>query len=300
MSVITKIFIILHVIVSVVFASALVVFVNKQENFKIAADDAKAALSREIVARRNTEAEVVAVRGEKDRAISTADARVAAYSTRAKELEAQIPPLTAQLAAKDVEIAKAQADTQTTLAALQAQTDALKAKDALVDTLRTQADKVAKDYADVVVALSARTNELDGMTARFRNEKENTAALNDTINQLRQQLTLAQQGAAPGAAGPARPGPAGPGAMVPTGAAAPSIRGVVKDKKMIGGVPYATISIGSADNVIKGMKFKVIDQTRFLGYLTVDSVDPQEAAGHLEGPAVDAIVPGVEVRTQWQ
>ena len=77
-----------------------------------------------------------------------------------------------------------------------------------------------------------------------------------------------------------------------------ALDGVVRDKTVIGGVPYATISIGSADQVQKNMQFKVVDHDRFLGYLTVDTVEPHEATGRLEGPHVNDIKSGVEVKTQ--
>ncbi len=81
-----------------------------------------------------------------------------------------------------------------------------------------------------------------------------------------------------------------------------NIRGVVKAKMNVGGVDYATILVGSADSVTKGMQFRVIDRTRqqFLGYLTVDAVEPNESSGHLTGPAVTAVQKGNEVRTTWQ
>jgi len=74
----------------------------------------------------------------------------------------------------------------------------------------------------------------------------------------------------------------------------------VREKSDIGGVTYATISVGSADDVVKGMRFAVIDRDRgvFLGYLTVESVEPNESTGRLEGPNVAEMKAGNEVRTQ--
>jgi hypothetical protein len=77
-----------------------------------------------------------------------------------------------------------------------------------------------------------------------------------------------------------------------------ALDGVIRGTSVIAGVPYATISLGSADAVEKNMQFKVIDGDRFLGYLTVDTVEPHEATGRLEGPHVDDIKGGVEVKTQ--
>jgi hypothetical protein len=78
-----------------------------------------------------------------------------------------------------------------------------------------------------------------------------------------------------------------------------NLKGVIKASRNINGTHYATISLGSEQNVQKGMKFKVIADGNFLAYLTVDSVDSEEAVGHLEGPGVAAVRKGTQVRTQW-
>jgi len=80
----------------------------------------------------------------------------------------------------------------------------------------------------------------------------------------------------------------------------PSINGVVRDVRTIAGNQYATISVGAADAVTRGMEFKVIDRATgsFLGTLVVDTVEPNESTGRLTGPHVSSIKPGVEVRTQ--
>ena len=77
------------------------------------------------------------------------------------------------------------------------------------------------------------------------------------------------------------------------------INGVVRSVDIIGGKKYATISVGSSDMVKKGMRFNVINRVggEFLGFLTVDSVQPNEAIGQLEGK-VDKVQAGVEVKTQ--
>ena len=84
------------------------------------------------------------------------------------------------------------------------------------------------------------------------------------------------------------------------GRGAPKINGVIRDVRTIAGRAYGTISVGSADSVIKGMEFKIVDRNtgNFLGILTVQSVEPNEATGQITGPNVAAVKPGVEVRTQ--
>ena len=77
---------------------------------------------------------------------------------------------------------------------------------------------------------------------------------------------------------------------------------MIRDVRSINGIPYATISVGAADNVAKGMEFKVIshDGNKFLGVLKVDMVEQNEATGRLEGPNVAQVKPGADVKTQLQ
>ena len=67
-----------------------------------------------------------------------------------------------------------------------------------------------------------------------------------------------------------------------------------------GGKPWAYISLGSKDNVKKDMRFNVVNNNEFLGYLIIQSTEPNNAAGVLEGPGVNKIKSGDQVKTQLQ
>ena len=83
-------------------------------------------------------------------------------------------------------------------------------------------------------------------------------------------------------------------------AGTPNLQGVVNSVFVAGGKPWASISIGSKDNVTKDMKFNVVSDDEFLGYLTIQSTEPNEAIGVLEGPKVDKVRTGNQVKTQLQ
>ena len=78
------------------------------------------------------------------------------------------------------------------------------------------------------------------------------------------------------------------------------LEGVVHNVFLAGNKPWASISIGSKDNVTRGMRFNVHNNDQFLGYLTIQSTEPTEAAGVLEGPGVDKVKTGDQVKTQLQ
>ena len=57
------------------------------------------------------------------------------------------------------------------------------------------------------------------------------------------------------------------------------VAGRVTSVDLIGGKKYATINVGTTENVQKGMRFDVINREsgEFLGFLTIDRVEPQRS-----------------------
>jgi hypothetical protein len=82
----------------------------------------------------------------------------------------------------------------------------------------------------------------------------------------------------------------------------PPITGHVSQKTDIGGVPYVTLTVGSADSVSVPMLFYVFDQDKgqFLGQVTIEKVDPNDSIGRLSGPSdtLALVRAGNEVRTR--
>jgi len=156
-----------------------------------------------------------------------------------------------------------------------------------IGKMRDDESTLQKQNNDLNLAVSKLNNQLDVTERQRRNYAEENTQLSSDLKTA--QDFIHSRGLDAGqAAAVVNPTPSIP------------LIGVIRDKKLIGGVPYATISIGSADAVQKNMQFKVVDtdSNQFLGYLTVDSVEPHEATGRLSGPHPEAVRSGVEVRTQ--
>jgi len=300
LSALTKVFVTLHVVLSLLFVSAVVVFVNKLEDFK---SNAAKSDARRLVAeaqRDNALADAQAARGERDRDVQEARSRAIAFEAENTRLAADIQRVTAEVAA-----AKLETDKQTVLAtSAQAQATAaqaaLKASEDALLAVRKEGDDMQKKYAEAMVSISDLTNKLDVITRQYRKAQEDVAALTSENEGLRKGATRQvsfedqQRGGAPGVASAAGTGAA---VRAPAG-----LKGVIRSKRNIQGVEYATISLGTADNVQKGMQFKVVDKTAnaFLGYLTIDTVDYNEATGHLQGPKVEQVKAGNDVVTNYQ
>ena len=75
-------------------------------------------------------------------------------------------------------------------------------------------------------------------------------------------------------------------------------------RSAVGGVLYATISVGSADNVNPRAQLNVVKGGNFVGFITIKTVDAHSAVGSVQGPnlgpnpaSID-VLKGAEVRSQ--
>lgn len=286
MSPLTKLFVVLLVIFSMLLTAATVVFVARTQNYQESSKQREAALDEANAKAARATADANAARDQAARAVSQGNAQVEALNQRINDLNRQLGEKGVQAAdlSNKVQI-QALALTQATEGQKAAQDLAAKLQDQS-STLRTTVDKLTQDNADLTSSNSDLTNKLEVTTRDMRFYKEQLAEAQKNLD--RYAARLQNLGVQPGdvTGQPAAPTPA--------------ISGTIQDKRDIGGVPYATINVGASDSVTKGMQFNVVDSSRglFLGKLTVDTVEPREASGRLEGPRVNEIQRGNEVKTQ--
>ena len=284
MSPLTKLFVVLQVILSIALTAAVVVYVSRE-------DATLASLKASNTAKAAAEAERDAAVTAMTAATNNATAIQEAKNAQATQLNSNITASQQQIADLNVRLAKADTSNATAQPEITRLTEGLKAAtdttanlNQTVAQLRTSSDEAVKKSAE----MSGQISDLDNRLQVTERERRNLAEQLAESQTQGQKLSDALQKA--GIRLDARnPAP-------PTGVA---INGVIRDTRKIADVPYATISVGSADDVQRGMEFKVVDNGQFLGTLTVDTVEQQEATGVLKGPKIDAIKPGVQVRTQY-
>ena len=284
MSPLTKLFVVLQVILSIALTAAVVVYVSRE-------DATLASLKASNTAKAAAEAERDAAVTAMTAATNNATAIQEAKNAQATQLNSNITASQQQIADLNVRLAKADTSNATAQLEITRLTEGLKAAtdttanlNQTVAQLRTSSDEAVKKSAE----MSGQISDLDNRLQVTERERRNLAEQLAESQTQGQKLSDALQKA--GVRLDARnPAP-------PTGVA---INGVIRDTRKIADVPYATISVGSADDVQRGMEFKVVDNGQFLGTLTVDTVEQQEATGVLKGPKIDAIKPGVQVRTQY-
>jgi len=281
----TKLFVVLHVVLSLVLTAGLIVFVNRTESYS--------ATNKALSARVATEGNrASAAEADAQAATAAAAKAVEQANTQVNEMRTQLADSRRTIGDKDVQLAQAaaaqalaSADNSKLAEALKASEDQKSKQSESLAQARTDNDGLIKKNADLNLAVTDLTNRYEVANTERTNFQEQLQQLQAETENMRKQL--ADNGIRPG-------GPSG------VGLGAVPINGVVRTVLPINGIPYATISVGSADSVQKGMEFNVIDRQRgiFLGKLRIDSVEPNEASGRLEGPRISEVHPGTEVKTQ--
>jgi hypothetical protein len=270
---------------ALMLSSGLIVFVNRQE-------DVQAAYKKAISDKNIAEAHATAETESSAAAASELTNQNQAARNVEATLNAEIAKLNSQLAEKDQQIALANASAQSANQALSVAQADIKARDEAYKALYAAKDRKDKESVE-------QSNRITELTSSFEIAKRQNDFMSEQVAQLKSEIdeknkllvkyNISPTGTAVSAGNEINQTPV------------VNINGIVREFKNINGVPFATISLGSADAVTRGMKFSVIDPTanKFLGYFTADTVNTHDAIGRLElRPGVDSVQPNVsEVRT---
>jgi hypothetical protein len=289
LSVLTKVFIVLHVVLTMLFVAATIVWVNRVDTTKVALDSAvkeTAGARRELA-----EAQASESRAKGDAAALSTQSAAAIANVRKERDEAiaAVRQRDAALAGAQQNVASEGAKLQAVTAALQTAQKSNATFQQTLEQTRTSSDKLQQENTQLLTANS-------DLNSRVQVALRKNQFLNEELDQAREQI--AQMNDRGGATASAAAAPAAAGISgVRTEQA---INGVIRDVKNVGGVQTATVSVGSTDNVKPQMQFNVIDREagNFLGYFIVDRVEQNEAVGRLTGPSVNQMKKGNEVRTQ--
>lgn len=290
MSPLTKVFVMLLVVCSLLNAAAIVVYVNKSQ----ATDEQYTELSAKNRALMQDKQQAIADAATA-RAQLLAQQQVAASEAAAKQ--AALDKGNADIAAKDADnkqllrnFQAQEANLQGLNAQLAIALETNKQQTQTVNDLRDYSSKLVQGQAenDAAVARQRQLAETYGRQVEYLTEQQKKSqdlikAYSAVIQE--NHLTLPQQTSSAGS-------------VSFTGN---PISGTVQDKQVINGVTYVNISVGSADSVQTGMEFRVVDASaqppQFLGIVTITRTEPNSAIGRLqaEAPSVARVSKGDEV-----
>ena len=282
MSPLTKLFVVLLVILALVTTSATVVFVTQTQDYNAAAQAARDQLAAARNELQQAQSAAAAERENASRTIRETQAQVEQMRQATNQVQSRVNDLAAQNATLVSQNALASADLARVTAALTSAQDQLGKQAEQIAQLRQANDDRLRQNVELNTAVTALSSENEVLNRELRFANEQLQEAKTTVD--RQSSIIREAGINPKMA-VAAPGP---------------INGVVRARRDIAGIPYATISVGSNDGVAKGMKFNIINRQTgdFLGILTVDAVEQTEATGRLEGPRLKDVRAGTEVRTQ--
>jgi hypothetical protein len=277
------------VIVSMLNAAAIVVFVNKAQPLQPQLD----AANQQLAAERNQAQVNLAARQAAEGQYNT-ESRL--HQQDNQNSAAAVGAVQSQLNEARVTIASLQAantnlqgSLNTAYSNVQLTTSTANKLQDQVTQLRTSNDSLVKQNEEFGRRNAELTSTLESLQARQEETQTQLAAAKE--NQQKLAGALKERGYDPDQI---------ISAAVTNGIGAPSIEGVVREKSVINGNTFVTISVGSADGVSKGMRFYVVDGPDFLGIVTIDTVDTDNSIGRLEGKPdkVSQVQKGNEVKTQ--
>lgn len=283
MSPLTKLFVVLLVILSLVTTAATVVFVNKVDNLGVTINNNKTQIAMLQTEVQNAQAAAAAQRDLAQETVRRTQADIEQGRQAALQSQQRINELAAQNADLTSRLTLQSADLTRVAEALKASQDANNKKDETITMLRTTNDDRLRQNVELNTANTDLTATLQVTERERRFLAEQLQESKRTVD--RQGAMLQQAGINPKMA-----------VIQPNTA----INGVIRDRRNIAGVPYASISVGGNDGVTRGMEFKVVDRNTndFLGIITIDTVEPTESTGRISGPRLNDIRAGAEVKTQ--
>ena len=287
MSVLTKIFVVALVVLSLLLSAATITFVNSIDDYKRVVDAAKQGqISAEAKASEIQANADVAAKESAD-ALAKASAQGQNASQENQRLAKDLADLGVQLAGAKSQATIAEANVSKLTSAVSALQTMSAAAGQQVADLRSTNDRLTQQNGELNIANTDLSNKLSITEDARKNLAEQLTEANATKDKL---------------GGALRDLGKDPNRVTSSGlaAGAPAINGVIRDTRQIAGIPHAKISVGSDDSVKVGMEFNILDRTngKFLGKLTVVAVEPNEAVGRITGPDIAAIAAGAEVRTQ--
>lgn len=295
MSALTKLFVVLLVVVSLLLSASLVVFVNRTENYREASVSVKHELDKEQGAHAVTKIALAAANADRVSQVNELNTRVKEGADQLTASQKKVDDVSLQLAQSQSNEAVARTNIAHLSQAVQAAQEQTKSLEGVVADVRSKNDDLVKKSFELNTSISDLSSKNTALGRQLTFLTEQNSEL-QTENQ--RMKPLVQDSGSKGGNG----GSGGVAGVYSHNLNSTPINGVVTKVESIAGNVYATISVGSSSNVTKGMQFNAVDRNTgdFLGFVTVDTVEPESATGHIEGPRKDRIRNGIEVRTQLQ
>ena len=277
MSPLTKAFVIVVAVLSILLVALVVPFVAKTQNFRALCDAEKNARAAAEQRAKNLQAEIALLLSKESERIADLKNEAATLLADNSQLRREksllsdkVTQLEAQIAGLDANLASLTASTKL-LAELQEATN---------EELNTSRAKLVKQSVQVI-ELTDTNNELhaqlDGLTRQIQRLKENAHAAIVKAEQLEDSI----QRLPPEVRDEIRAGNQRSGAI---GRIVPDVPivGRVTETRKIAGATYVEVDVGRNDGVEETMEFLIHRDRTFVGTMVIDKVDAAASAGRME------------------
>jgi hypothetical protein len=282
LSALTKLFVILLIVCSLLLTAATVVFVNRTENYREMEELASARL-RLAAEQRDTARAAVASAQQRETEIA------GKFNSTTAMKDKEIERLMQLVASKDGEINKRGQDLAQNQGTIAQQASALDTIQKTVNALSERNKALVEENGQVRVTNAELVGVNTDYSKQIAELERERRWQKEIIEQQKAELTklnnLVQEHRIT----------TSPRAALRT---APDVKGAIREVQFKDGMAFATITVGAASKVTKGMQFSVIGGNQFLGFLTIESVDQNTAFGRLEGPRIADVKPQDQVLSQ--
>ncbi len=274
MSVVTKVFVVLVTILSVVLVAMMVPFVANTENYRQQAEDAEAALQIAEETARLRQSELANVQQLDSQKVTALKSENTNLLGQINHLSADLKETQAQLSAAAAKNASYEANWSRLTAANEQHVKIITEYET---ELKGRRDQVLKQQTQIIQLIN-RNKELDSqleaLERQVRRVSEKMTQLEERNSDL--ELKLVQLPPEWQAKLMSQENPTGPIlSKIP-------IKGSVTGVERFDDETYAQVNVGTNDGVIENMKFLVHRGSQFLGTLIITTVDARSSAGRLE------------------
>lgn len=279
MSTLTKVFVVLNSILSIVVSCLFVAFAAQQSNWRELAQRYQEARDSAITHTQSVVGSSLAAQALKDDDLAARGREVA-------EKQAQIQALTGEMAKANTELSQVKNDKLAAEAGRTKLQEILDVTSAELRTVQKQRDELLGGNQD----LQSRNARLN---ARVLDLTAQTAILTDESRNLQEKLSAGSTGTTSRTTGSRTWSSADMPSGVST--ARPAVVGQIRGQVTTIDGSYASIDVGDSSGVSSGMRFIVHRGGTYLGEIVVDRVNPKDAGGKLVALASGTISKGDSV-----
>ncbi len=275
MSILTKTFVVLVTICSIVLVALVVPFVATQDDLTRQLQDAKNAHLAAEKAAAMLESELTVARSGNSATIQSLNQTIASLNAQIETEKAARVLAQADAQAAKANMIELKADFTGLNGAMQEQVKT----NQLLTTQLTKAQETIQTQGTRILQLA---DALDAETSQVQTLTRNVRRLNESMVDVRDQLETAQAQLALVPAEVRQQYIEGDQVVVASGPTEPVVGQIVAVDDQGDGVILVQVNVGESDGIKQGMKFLVHQGSEFKGTLIISNVDRRESVGRME------------------